>query len=331
MENKYKYIIIAAAFIVAIMFYFFGIRRLTSNQLKKKNFFTTSLVIALALIGCNFSSSGLNNKNIDKMDNIFGNENSKRIKELNKTKEWRAFKTFWKSLDNIEPSKGAETDSFQPYISSDNEDYNKKNKQVLSLREMNEELKNGLLDLVRLNLLDPLEPAILFDMCKSRIDYIFYGSISMMTRMMPMPGVYEKEKSIKTMEFKIDTLLKLERKGKIDSAELKLALKNIQLDIKKYSVLEILDKGNMLNYYYFNNNKIENNKPKKDTLTVFDKSILDFENAYNDFMKKYDASNADQQQKDLYDKYMKVKKELDTFIIIYPEFCELIEDLIVND
>ncbi len=329
MENTYKYILIAAAFMIAFLLYFFGIRKLSSANLKNKGFFMTTLLIALASIGCNFTSSGNNESNTNKMDNIFGKDDSKRIIELNKTKEWKEFKTFWKNLDNIEPTKGAENNEFTPYIYAENEDYDKKNKIVVSLREKNEELKNSLSELVRKNLLDPLEPIILFDMCKARIDYIYYGNVSMMTRMMPMPGVYEKEKTIKMLEFKIDTLLKLERKGKIDTTELKLALSNIQLEVKKFGVLEILGKGKMLQYYYRSSN-LDNENPQKDTLTVFDKSILDFENAYNEFMKTYDASKADKQQKDMYDKYVLVKKELDTFMSIYPEFCELIKDLIVN-
>jgi hypothetical protein len=328
MENKYKYILIAIAFLIAFLLYFFGIRKLSSAHLKKKSFFITSLLIALALIGCNVNSSSVNDSNTDQMNKLIGKVDSKRIKELNKTKEWKEFKIFWKNLDNVEPSKGAGINSFQSYSYAENEDYNQKYKMVDSLRKRNEELKNNLNNLVKSNLLDPLEPIYLFNICNSRIQYIYYGNTSMMTRMMPSQGLIEKEKSLVMLEFKIDTLLNLEKKGKIDTSELKLAMDNILKEVRTVSILEILDQQKMLYYYPGYLDKNENNS--NDTNTIVDKTILDFNKSYKEFMKKYNASKADKSQKELYERYDTIKRELDKYIAIYPQFCELIKDLIVN-
>jgi hypothetical protein len=183
--------------------------------------------------------------------------------------------------------------------------------------------------LISKDLLTKLEIDLLTGITADRINFIYYGNMSMMTRMMPLPGTYEKEKSISSLEYKIDTLLMLERKGKIDTSELKLALSNIDKEIKSLSLLSILKEGNILRYYSYDYD-LGLSEKKKDSVSVVDKSIQDFENEYNAFMKKYDAKKADKTQKDLYKKYEAVKNSLDEFTGNYSLFCELIRDLVVN-
>jgi hypothetical protein len=329
MENKYKYIVIAIAFVIAFFMFFLGIKKLSTTPLKKKSFFMTSILIALALIGCNFNSNGGNDLNTENMDHLISKGDSKRIKELNKTSEWKEFKAFWKDLDNIKPGKNVKADGWGAYVYREGEDYNQYYKIVEGLRKKNEELKNKLDNLVKMKLLDTLEPTFLFQLCDSRIQYIYYGNTSMMTRMMPSPGVEEKERSIVMLEFKIDTLLNLEKKGKIDVAELKLAMENILDEANKASLLGIIDYHKMLYYfpdhYYDKNQDIAN-----DTLNIVDKTMLQFNKSYKEFMKKYDASKADYTQKEMYERYVATKKELDEYNAIYPQFLELIEDLISN-
>jgi hypothetical protein len=329
MENKYKYILVAIAFVIAFFMFFLGIKKLSSAQLKKKSFFMTSILIALALIGCNFNSNGGNDLSSDKMDNLISKGDAKRIKELNKTNEWKEFKTFWKDLDNIEPGNNAKVDGYISYAYREDEDYNQKYKIVEGLRKKNEDLKNKLDNLVKMKLLDVLEPTFLFQLCDSRIRYIYYGNTSMMTRMMPSPGVEEKERSIAMLEFKIDTLLNLEKKGKIDSSELKLAMENTLQEANKASLLGIIDYHKML-YYFPYNYYGENQDITNDTLNIVDKTILQFNKSYKEFMKKYDASKADNSQKEMHERYEATKKELDKYNAIYPQYLELIEDLISN-
>lgn len=327
MEPKYKYIILALAFLIAFLMFFFGVRKLSATPIRKKSYFMTTLLLALALFGCNFNISGGNDINKDPMDNLINNGDSKRIKELNKTPEWKEYKTFWKDLDNVKPGKDAGVDGYM-YAYREGEDYEKKYQLVESLRKKNEELKNSLKNLVKMDLLHPLEPTFLYELCDSRIQYIYYGKTSMMTRMMPSQGVTEKERSLAMIEFKIDTLINLEKKGKIDTAELKLAMDNILEEIKKANILGIIDYHKML--FHFPSRFYNDQSETKDTVGIVDRTILDFNKSYKEFMKKYDASKADNSQKEMYKKYEAIKKELDTYIEIYPQFCELIKDLVGN-
>ncbi len=327
MEPRYKYIILALAILIACLIFISGIRKLSVIPLKKKSYFVTSLLLVLALFGCNFNISGGNDLNKDPMDNIINKGDSKRIKELNKTQEWKEFKAFWKDLDNVKPGKDARIDGFM-YAYREGEDYEKKNKLVEKLRKKNKDLKDSLDILVKKGLLHPLEPTFLYEICNSRIQYIYYGKTSMMTRMMPSPGVIEKETTMAMLEFKIDTLLNMEKKGKIDTAELKLAMDNILQEIKKANILNIFDYHKML--FYLPSPFLNEQSEKHDTIAVVDRTILDFNNSYKEFMKKYNASKADKSQKEMYERYEAIKKELDTYSEIYPQFSELIKDLVGN-
>jgi len=327
MELKIKYLILTSALLLAFLLFLFGIRRLRISDKKNKGFFLTALIIALASVGCNISNSGETESNSEPMKNQAVNTNPKRIKDLNNTPEWRAFKTLWKTLDNVLPQKNKNDGSFYAYTEMD--DYNKKYKLVDSLNKKNDECKYKLARLTGKKLLTKLEVDLLTSITSERIKFIYYGNTSMMTRMLPLPGTYEKENSISSLEYKIDTLLLLERKGKIDSSELNLAVRNIEKEVYKYSILNILMQSDMLKYYsYGYGTGLEGEK--KDTISIIDKSLLDFENDYNGFMKTYDPQKANKAQKTIYEKYNTTKMQIDEFTNNYLLFLELIRDLVVN-
>ena len=116
-------------------------------------------------------------------------------------------------------------------------------------------------------------------------------------------------------------------KNKINKNEFELALSNVQMEIKKFSLLDMMSEAGFLKYSY----GIEVKDTTADTVNIIDKSLLDFEKSYTEFMKKYNPAKADAEQKQLYDKYVATKNELDGFTKNYPAFCDLIKDLIVND
>ena len=330
MDNKYKFILIATAGLLAVFIYYLGLRKYTLSRFKKKNFFTTSLLIALALIGYNFKCPDENDVNTVQTDKMIHTKDSPRIKALNNTPEWKEFKSYWKDLDNIQPGENSSPDAFyQTYGYREGDDYQKKYEMAEALRQQNEQLKTQLNRLVKPGLLDSLEPTFLFELCNQRIQYIYYGNTSMMTRMMPSPGILEKERSVAMLEYKIDTLLNLEKKGSIDSLELKQALDNIITEVKTAGILGIIDHHRML--AYFPDRFYNNPDTTGETITVIDRTVLDFQKSYDGFMKTYNASNADNSQKQRYEAYVAIKTELDAYAKLYPGFCELIADLIVND
>jgi hypothetical protein len=329
MENKVKYLVLLLAVLIAVILYYSGFKKL---KFKKKNFFYTSLLIALTFMGCNFSESNASGqKNDDPKNNPMpGKDDPEYIKELNKTSEWKEFKAFWKSIDQIEAAEGVTHDSYRGYMTKTDGDYGSTYKISDSLYKKTKSLEEVLKSLTEKKLLDTLESRLLSNMCYDRIDYVCYGFRSMYTRMIALPGIYEKEKTMARFEFRIDTLISLQKKGSIDSSEMNKVLMNIQSDIKSFSVLDILGKRNMLKYYSYHYD-YDNPNPQNDTLKIIEKSILDFENSYSDFMKKYEPSASDKIQKDLFAAYVSTKIELDGFMENYQRFCTIINDLIMND
>jgi hypothetical protein len=329
MENKIKIIILALAVSGAAVLFFIGFRKINLKQYQRKNFFFSSLLIALAFFGCNFTGgSSQNNENDPEFMNDFrGASDSLRIKELNKTLEWKEFKSFWKSMDALEPGNAPNNYYFSPYLSKGNSDYQKLYDLSDSLNKKIGKLEPKLQVLVHENLLDSLESGLLKRICDARVKIMCFGSVSMLTRMMPPPGLMEREQSINAFEYKIDTLLMLKKQNKIDKNELEIALSNVQMEIKKFTLLDLMGEAGFLKYSY----DFGSENASADTMNIIDKSLLDFEKSYTEFMKKYNPAKADAEQKQLYDKYVATKKELDGFTKNYSAFCDLIKDLVVND
>jgi hypothetical protein len=320
----------AIAGLLAVLIFYMGLRKYTLSRFKKKNVFTTSLLIALALIGYNFKCPDETHTDTSQTDKMINTNDSSRIKALNNTPEWKEFKLFWKDLDNIQPGEMTSPDAiYHTYGYSENDDYQKKYELSEALRKQNEQLTTQLNRLIKPGLLDSMEPTFLFELCNQRIRYIYQGHTSMMTRMMPSPGIVEKERSITMLEFKIDTLLNLRKKGSIDSLELNLALNNIISEVKTAGILGIIDRYHML--AWFPDRFYNNPENTGDTINVIDRTVLDFQRSYTEFLKTYDASAADDSQKQRHEAYIAIKTELDAYVKLYPGFCELIVDLIVND
>jgi hypothetical protein len=329
MENKIKIIILTLAITGAAVLFFIGFRKINFRENKRKNFFFTSLLIALAFFGCNFTGGSSQNKESD-MENINDLKeptDSVRLQELNKTQEWKEFKSFWKSLDELEPGNAPNNYYFSPYLSKGNNDYQKLYDLSDSLNKKIGKLEPKLQVLVNEKLLDSLEAGLLKRTCDARVKIMCFGSVSMLTRMMPPPGLMEREQSINAFEYTIETLLMLKNNNKIDKNEFELALSNVQTEIKKFTLLDLMGEAGFLKYSY----EFGSENSSADTMNIIDKSLLDFEKSYNEFIKKYNPAKADAEQKQLYDKYVATKKDLDGFTKNYPAFCDLMKDLIVND
>jgi hypothetical protein len=331
MENKIKFIAISAAIATATILFFLGIRNI---KLRKKNFFYTSLLIALTFLGCNFpQTNAKDQKNDDGQSNqLFGKDDPEFIRELNKTSEWKDFKKEWKSLDIIEPSVDYDSAiySYSPYIRNKENDYERTYKEVTEIRNNLDSLTKELKVLTNKNLIDTLEVKLLNEICLARVEYLYYGFTSMLTRMIPAPGMLEKEKSIAGLEHRIDLLLKLNKKGAIDTVEFNKAMDNIDKETRKFSILEIISKK-FYKYYPYDYSYRKFDESKKDTLNILDRSVIDFETSYKEFMGKYDAKSNDQVQKDLYNAYVTSKTELDWFMKNEQHFYAIIKDLIAND
>jgi hypothetical protein len=334
MEHKYKYILLTMAIVAAVIFYFIGLRKIKEIPFKKRSFFLTSFMIAMALLGCSFDSSNAgSNKDAPGCNrDATGKDDPERIRELNKTSEWKEFKTFWKNLDAIEPGSKTDTNvySYAPYIATKESDYEKRHVLTDYLKKKIDTLAIQLQPLVEMKLLDSLELKLLRETCLSRVTNIYYGNTSMMMRMIPPPGQVEKEKSIANLELRIDLLLGLKKKNKIDSSELKQALDNIQNEIKKFSILEIIGRKGF-SYYPYDYGYGDFDKTKADSMSVLDRTIWEFEKSYEKFMKTYNAAKADENSKQIYDNYSRSKKELSDFSLVYPQYRDLIKDLTVND
>lgn len=327
MENKFKYIIIALAVVSAFVLYFVGIRRLKNLQTKRRNFFITSLLIALSFIGCDFGISGTKDNSDQSLD-INRKDDPERIKILNQTGEWKAFKTAWKNLDAVEPANDKDSGNYSYGSYATLADGERGWEISDAIAKKMDSLSGNLQSLVDKKLIDSLEVKLLRNLCSSRSEYLFFGFRSMMTRMMPPPGLIEKEKSVAALEFRIDMLLKLEKRGKIDSTELELALKNIDNEIRKFSLLDIIGEAG-LNYYSYD--YIISGDSKTDTINVVNRTITDFEKAYSTFMKEYNPAKADEQAKLMHETYIRTKTEMDEFSGIFPKFCDLIRDLVANE
>ncbi|MFH0867425.1 MAG: hypothetical protein V1904_14630 [Bacteroidota bacterium] len=330
MESKIKYLILFLAVISAVVLYHTGFKNL---KLKKKNFFYTSLLIALTFLGCNFAETNARDPKRDEEQNKneYGKDDPEFIKELNETTEWKEFKLFWKTIDQIEAAQGVTPDSYNGYITKSGDNYSSTYKIADSLTKRTKLYESFLKKLSSDKLLDTLESRLLINMCYERIDYICYGFKSMMMRMVVHPGITQKEHTMAKIEFRIDTIINLELQGKIESSEMNRALANTHLEIKNFGVLDIIGKYNLYRYLTEEESADFRNKTNPDSISIAGTHIFGFEKSYREFMDKYNASKADEQQKKLYDAYVTTKKELDAFMQNYSRFCIIIEDLIMDD
>jgi hypothetical protein len=330
MEDKIRMLIIFIAIAAAFLLFVFGFRQLRRLQVKNSNIFITSLLIALAIFGCNSAGKGsLQNEDPGQANYFPGRIIPQRIIDLNKTTEWKEFKTFWKSIDRLEPGTGFNFGSAMPYLYTKDMIYDKLYHIEDSLKKQIQVLNPGLQNLANKDLLDTLEVRLLREICLARVDYLCNGKASLMTRMVPSPSIIETENSIEMLEHRADLLLDLKKKGKIDTTEFNSALKNIQYEIERFSVFNLFEKR----FYTYSNDFMGYNDHlvNNDSINVIEATITDFNNQYTNFMQKYDPSKSSETDKVMHDRYIITKKDMDSLLAIYPGFQQLIADLVAND
>jgi hypothetical protein len=302
-----------------------GIRRLSGLHFGRGGYFLTALMVALAAQSCSANSA-----NHTAGKNPIGDENSDgdpiRIQDLNKEADWLKFKAIWKNLDTISPTKQeGDFPTVYYYIYNEGGD---PYRMADSINKLITGLEPKMYRLVEKSLIDSAEVRLLVTTAKARVDYIFTGYNSMITRMMPPPGQVRREGAIADLEMRIDSLLMLKAKGKVADDELDLALKNVYRELATYGYLEIVTKNERVGYsdeLYFMT------LTNKDTTDLVSLSIADFENQRAEFLKKYKPEKADESEKQLFEAYERTHKELTAFKAILPKYAELVRDLSFND
>jgi hypothetical protein len=328
MDITLKQLLIILAVFTASVLAFMGIRQLPALRSGKKNYFLSVLIIALTLIGCNFDrtsanageGAGLCGKEND------GKDDPQRVKDLNKTQEWLGFKAFWKNLDAVEPGDTSKFMGWQPYYAGPDHNWEDANRRFDSSSKMISKIEPQLYSLVKKELLDSMEVSLLVNACQMRIEYIYSGFKSMITRMMPPPGQVEKESSIFELERRIDGLLKLKKEEKIDEGELKQAMDSINIEMKTFGLLDIV--GRNRNYTYWGG---YTQPGEPDSTDVFKREVAAFEKERSEFMKTYKPEKATEEEKNVFNAYERTHRELQDFSTLYPGFCDLLKDLILND
>ncbi len=143
----------------------------------------------------------------------------------------------------------------------------------------------------------------------------------MMTRMMQPQSVIKRENAIRDLERKIDVLIKLRKKGKVDKKEFAQALTNIQADVRTFSILDTISKHYIRYYPVWG---VRETDPKVD---IIEKRITAFEKHYTDYRKKREEGKKDTRYKDLDAKYKETKEALAEVKKALPFLNELIADL----
>ncbi len=319
MEKIIRIIIIISASLSGILLFLLGIRQIRMS--KRPHFFIITLLIALTLAeydiisrvvrGTNFSVEYAEGQNVKKQ---LG-----RMNDLNNTQEWKSFKVFWKELDQIVPKE--KKDEERDYSHYFGEYFNAvTSERADDLRRKLEELITGLNKLEQDKKISSIEVELLEMICIERINYMSFGFTSMMTRMMPPPLEVDKESSIKNLEQKIDVLIDLRKKEKIDQEQFQEAISNIQEDIETFSILDTISKHYVRYYYY--SHKV-GDEETENMVNIAEKHITGFEKHYADYQIKKEQgeiNNTDIQ-------YKETKKAIGEVKEILPFLREIVIDL----
>lgn len=342
MKQAVNIIIVSIASFLAGLLVFLGIRKVNISKNKKYGLFVSALLIALSLAGCDMFSQKTKTKTIPQKFPLkqlesqtaqneieqFETEPSDRIVELNKFQEWKKFKTFWKKLDNIVPTKEESGSS-----NSDGFEYYGRYYGSLGFEEA-ENLQNQLDELVidlrkiENDCIYPLEIDLLEKICNERINYMSNGFTSMSARMMPSRTLINRENSIKELENKIDILIDLQKSGKIDKEESLQAVANIRQDIKDFSIIDVIYTNYNFRFFYAGGFYSEDGSQD-----MAQKSIIDFEKHYNDYLKRKSEGQLEEFEEDYYkdldEKYIETKKAIEKIKNILPNFDEIVDDLVL--
>lgn len=247
-----------------------------------------------------------------------------RMVQLRRSFEWKAFKSFWRYLDAVEPpsKKSREGQLFGgqyahslSYIEAD------------SLKKTLDTLESSLYELSGSGdsfVLDSIEIAVLNNLAKQRIEYMQNGQPSMYTRMMIMPGsiMLNRESSFVQLENQIDTLINLRKRNSVSDKEFNAALNNIQESLKSFAVLDIL-------YRQWPYDSFGSTSFSDTVINSAESHIERFEKQYSDFKNRHNDPDPEKQKiySDLQKKYEETTEELKKLKPLLPRLSELIEDL----
>jgi hypothetical protein len=314
MDRILHAVIIGAASLAAVVLFFLGVRELSISR--KPGPFMMALLLAFSMIGVNCSgqSAGSPSKPAKQYAEKYPES---RVLDLNKTQEWKNFKAFWKKLDQVSPKKKNDKDSgyFGEYYGAIAPDV---------AHKWLEELKGLITGLNQLKL-GPVETELFEKICTERIYQMSTGSPSLMTRMIAPSSVMEKERSIRDLESKIDILIELRKKDKIDDSEMWQALSNIKKDIKTFSAYEAFSR-NFAKYYLSQLGDAQTGE-KTD---IIDRLIADNEKSYSDYQsrkKQGETKETEGIYKDMDSQYKETKEALEKLKKALPFINELISDL----
>lgn len=336
MDRIIRVIVITSASLTALVLFWLGIKQIRINEKKKPCIFMTALLIALTLIGCDVVGYGSRNMHspVESSGEKAEKKRFSRIAKLNNTQEWRNFKAFWRKLDRIVPQKKAEKEKnsfmgeYAGSISAEEANtFRGELKELISeLRKFDQERSD---ESVSVNI-SPTETELLERICTERINYIAFGFGSMLCRMMPPPSVTQKERTIKDLEQRIDTLIELREKARIDKDEFRQALSNIQQDIRTFSVLDTIGKHYVRYYFHDTLRPGRTDAQAEGKVDIVGEHMAQLERHYADYQARKEQGKidaADPRYKDLDIKYKETKRAIEELKKILPSLNELVMDL----
>ncbi len=245
-------VVVCLGLALAGALFLLGIRELRINRKRKHGLFISTAVMALYLLGPRYTGAAEPAKSVDKA--TLSQKDQLQIAELVKTKEWQNFKAFWKKLDAIEPKKGdskrdkieiRDEGKYPGAISYEQREKLLKELETLtnSLAQVGEKIIGTTHDII-VNPVDfpTFRPAggWLQEICYSRISYLKIGFTSKLMRAIPDLSLLMRENSLRDLELRIDALLLLQKKGKVNQDEYTQSLGNIQGEIRRYSIWSVL-------------------------------------------------------------------------------------------
>lgn len=156
-----------------------------------------------------------------------------RTSALWSNSQWQAFKRIWRKLDSISPANGDYST-----LGTDTDKMNllrvELNKAVSELRGIASEAG-----------IDSVELALLERLAYDRMDFLTYGEMLLLTRMMPPPVSDQTDDMLPRIEAGIDVLTHLRESGMISRDEMATAFENLSSMIDTYCVLEVIN-GSMM-------------------------------------------------------------------------------------
>ncbi|MFA5339701.1 MAG: hypothetical protein WC317_06130 [Candidatus Omnitrophota bacterium] len=307
---------VAAAYILFTL----GIRPHKLNKIERRSLFLSSLLLMLGFLSFGGSSYA-------RQDELSASSQQKKISQplnstavLCSTLEWKDFKAFWKKLDQIKPRRTGQEGKDERWKRGYRNSISQE--QYVSLhKELRINISN--LKKVKGEMISAQEIDLLDKICSYRIDNFCMGSFTM-SRMI-IPGSAVQDNMLDDLEIKVDKLIELKGKGKINDSEFQQALANVQRDVEGVYAFDIIRKK--YGYYHFQLPL----KPSDDAGDLMDEFISAVEKSHSEYeLRKKEEKVTKEQEiyyKDIDRKYLETKKALEEFKTAFPRLNELIADL----